>query len=67
VGSVPDEGLSLREVAASAEMNADGERWLKFLSSDGMSWYTAWMGDSATVLEIATSFGESVANSLVYA
>lgn len=61
---VTDEGVGLRSVESSIERNSDGHRWLRFLATDGASWYLGWDGDPAEAISIAEEFGVAITGSL---
>jgi hypothetical protein len=56
--------VALESVSKSFEHNADGHLWLKFLATDGTTWYLGWRGDSAEATSSAEEFGEMIAESL---
>lgn len=62
---VAPEGIGLRSVSSSIERNGDGDRWLKFLATDGTTWYVGWGGDSADAVSIAEEFALTMAESVV--
>ncbi len=62
---VATEGIGLQSVSSSIECNSDGDRWLKFLATDGTTWYLGWDGDSEDAISSAEEFGQTMAESIV--
>ena len=56
--------IGLDSVALSVEYNAEGDRWLRLLATDGTSWYLGWDGGSLAAITAGGEFGQTVGHSL---